>query len=36
MLQLHRHYERGVLPFGRGLLEQPLLFMQAMDVIEAQ
>ena len=33
MLNLYSHYEKGVLPFNGGLLNQPHAFYQAMLVI---
>ena len=33
LLRLYPHFERGVMPFAGGLLDQPNGFVQAMDVI---
>ena len=33
-LKLHRHYRNGVLPVAGGLLDQPYIYVRAMDIIE--
>lgn len=36
MLRLSIHFERGVMPVAGGLLDQPNIVIQAMDVIRAR
>ena len=32
--RLHKHYQNGVMPFSGGLLDQPAVFIEAMDIID--
>ncbi|MFP4560983.1 MAG: hypothetical protein ACLFQ3_06625 [Thiohalorhabdus sp.] len=34
-LRLYNHYERSVLPYSGGLLQQPAAYLEAMEVIES-
>lgn len=34
-LNLHVHYRNNILPFSGGILEQPNIYMKAMEIIEA-
>lgn len=36
LLGLYTHYKNGLLPFGGGVLDQPCVFDDAMQLIEAQ
>lgn len=33
LLRLHKHYRYGLLPLGGGLLEQPNLYLEAMEIL---
>jgi hypothetical protein len=33
LIQLYKHYQQGILPGAGGLLDQPNVFKEAMDVI---
>lgn len=34
MLDLHRHYQNGVLPFAGGLFDQPYTYFRAMTILD--
>lgn len=34
MLRLYRHYQNNILPFGGGILDQPNIYVQAMELID--
>lgn len=36
MLRLYSHYKNQLLPFGGGLYDQPALYTEAMELIDAQ
>lgn len=33
-LNLHKHYKNNYLPFSGGLMDQPQLFLEAMEILE--
>jgi len=33
-LRLHAHYKNGLLPYSGGLLDQPAVFIEIMEIIE--
>ena len=35
-LRLYRHYKNGWLPYTGGLLDQPNIYLEAMEIIDAQ
>jgi len=35
-LKLYQHYRRGFLPYSGGLLEQPYLYVSAMEIIASK
>jgi len=34
-LRMHSHYKNGVLPYSGGLLDQPAVYLQAMELIDS-
>ncbi len=34
LLRLYRHYDKRLLPYGGGLLDQPNYYLEAMEIIE--
>lgn len=34
MIRLHNHYKNNVLPFSGGLLDQPNIYIEAMEAID--
>jgi len=35
-MRLYRHYRSGWLPYAGGLMEQPNIYLEAMETIDAQ
>jgi len=34
LLRLYKHYKNNILPFAGGILDQPNVFQEAMEIIE--